>query len=101
MRALLRDAGLVLSNENHQYEDHLGIELLYLSELCRRLAENAEASHEDEEAVCSFIEGHPLAWVESLRESVRAAAPDGYFYCLLALCRAVLAWHAEAVRSRS
>lgn len=101
MRALLRDAGLVLSNENHQYEDHLGIELLHLSELCRRLAENAEASHEDEEAVCSFVEGHPLAWVESLHEGVRAAARDGYFDCLLALCRAVLAWHAETVRSRS
>lgn len=39
MRALLRDAGLELSNENHQYEDHMGIELLYLCEMCRRQAD--------------------------------------------------------------
>ena len=32
MRTLLREAGLCVQNENHQYEDHLGIELLYLSE---------------------------------------------------------------------
>ena len=31
MRRLLRDAGLELKNENNQYEDHIGIELLYLS----------------------------------------------------------------------
>lgn len=99
MRGLLRDAGLALSNENHQYEDHLGIELLYLSELCRRIAENAEASREDEEAVRAFVEDHPLAWIESFHESVRAAAPDGYFDCLLALCRAVLAWHAGMLKT--
>lgn len=43
MRELLRSAELELRNENNQYEDHLGIELLYLSELCRRrAAEKAE-----------------------------------------------------------
>ncbi len=99
MRGLLRDAGLVLSNENHQYEDHLGIELLYLSELCRRIAENAEAFREDEDAVRAFVEGHPLAWIESFHESVRATAPNGYFDCLLALFRAVLAWHVETQKA--
>ena len=38
MRDLLREAGLELSNENRQYEDHIGIELLYLSTLCSRAA---------------------------------------------------------------
>ena len=36
MRELLREAGLEVRNVNNQYEDHLGIELLYLSSLCAR-----------------------------------------------------------------
>ena len=39
MRERLRALGLQLCNENNQYEDHLGIELLYLSELCRRMGD--------------------------------------------------------------
>ena len=36
MRALLREAGLEVKNENNQYEDHIGIELLYLALRPRR-----------------------------------------------------------------
>ncbi|WP_165056512.1 MULTISPECIES: molecular chaperone [unclassified Adlercreutzia] len=43
MRALLREAGLELSGPSNQYEDHMGVELLLLSELCRRAAEAASA----------------------------------------------------------
>ena len=113
MRALLREAGFALSNENRQYEDHLGIELLYLSELCRLHAkdgegaggaEGSEKAESAESAACaggaesakdvrSFIDEHPLSWVSALHEKVREAAPGGYFDKLLALTDAVLAWH--------
>nr|WP_241157233.1 molecular chaperone TorD family protein [Adlercreutzia sp. ZJ242] len=43
MRALLRKAGLELSGPSNQYEDHMGVELLLLSELCRQAAEAASA----------------------------------------------------------
>lgn len=121
MRALLREAGLALSGENHQYEDHLGIELLYLSELCRRSANAGEgdtagdavechaAKHAsendamagadnhaaDEIAVRAFVLEHPLGWIDSLACDVRAAASGGYFENLLALLEAVLRWHAQ------
>lgn len=36
MRERLRQAALEVSNENNQYADHIGIELLYCSELARR-----------------------------------------------------------------
>lgn len=36
MRERLRQAALEVSNENNQYADHVGIELLYCSELARR-----------------------------------------------------------------
>lgn len=38
MRERLRQAALEVSNENNQYADHIGIELLYCSELARRAA---------------------------------------------------------------
>ena len=120
MRALLREAGLEVKNENNQYEDHIGIELLYLSALCARAAEGEEGAVEEKAApattdpsaaaaatvaeaeslsvaegsaagkVASFIEAHPLAWLSSLRAAVEDAAPDGYFSQLLALANALL-----------
>lgn len=120
MRALLREAGLEVKNENNQYEDHIGIGLLYLSALCARAAEGEEGAVEEKAApattdpsaaaaatvaeaeslsvaegsaagkVASFIEAHPLAWLSSLRAAVEDAVPDGYFSHLLALADALL-----------
>lgn len=44
MRRLLREVGLELHNQNHQYEDHMGIELLFLSELCERASAASRVS---------------------------------------------------------
>lgn len=120
MRALLREAGLEVKNENNQYEDHIGIELLYLSALCARAAKGEEGAVEEKVTpaitdpsaaatataaeveplsvtegsaagkVASFIETHPLAWLPSLRAAVEDAAPDGYFSHLLTLADALL-----------
>lgn len=91
MRTLLREAGLELRNENNQYEDHLGIELLYLSTLCARQAE--APGEEDAQATASFMDEHPLAWVGKLRDRIAENSPDGYFAALVGLAQAVLAWH--------
>ena len=97
MRELLREAGLEVRNVNNQYEDHLGIELLYLSSLCARADADA-ADAPALESVADFIEKHPLSWVYAFRASIAEAAPDGYFVSLAGLARALLAWHAEALR---
>ena len=93
MRRLLRELGLELHNENNQYEDHMGIELLYMSELCRRRAA-AEGDCTDElfsnAQIAKFVREHPLAWIDSLVSNVHEAAPDGYFEHLLALVAALL-----------
>ncbi len=81
MRQLLRERGLQLSNENNQYEDHLGIELLYLSELCRA---------KDGPAAKSFAATHPLSWIDAFAEKVDQAFPCGYYTALLALAHALL-----------
>lgn len=99
MRERLRALGLELCNENNQYEDHVGIELLYLSELCRRASEEAsgaacDAAAPEAEEIASFIREHPLAWVPRLREKVAASQPEGYFIRLLDVVLALLKWQA-------
>ena len=106
MRALLREAGLELSNENHQFEDHIGIELLYLSVLYGRAAEGGADASADagadsaaraaarEEALAKaaeFIEAHPGRWIGRLAAKVEAEFPDGYVIRLLRLAQALLA----------
>ena len=95
MRERLRALGLELCNENNQYEDHVGIELLYLSELCRRASEEpsgaaCDAAAPDAEEIASCIREHPLAWVPRLREKVAASQPEGYFIRLLDVVLALL-----------
>ena len=114
MREVLRGLGLEAAGPSNQYEDHLGIELLCLSEMCRRrawaldLAATArEAAAREAEAadtaaltrelsddeVAAFIDGHPLGWIDTLEAKVEATYPDGYFVHLLTLTRALLAHH--------
>lgn len=115
MREVLRGLGLEAAGPSNQYEDHLGIELLCLSEMCRRrawalgLAETARevaardsaagaevlADELTDEAVATFIEEHPLGWIEALEVKVEAAYPDGYFVHLLTLTRALLTHHRQ------
>lgn len=87
MRELLRKAGLQLCNENHQYEDHMGIELLLLSELCRRAAAGDALAAAQASA---FAVDHPAAWVEGLRSAATEAVPDGYYAGLLGVVAALL-----------
>ncbi len=93
MRELLRAAGLEVRNANNQYEDHMGIELLYLSELCRREATGESAAESAD--IAAFIEQHPLAWIEPFRDRVSEAAPNGYFAGLLLVAQRVLEHHAK------
>ena len=123
MKRLLAHDGLAVSNENNQYADHMGIELLYASVLCERigkamgelsaiqeggelsaLPETAEEC--DSEPVCdialrldNFIGDHPLGWIAYLRKSAQEAAPDGYYVGILALAEALLELTADFARA--
>ncbi len=87
MRALLREAGLELANENHQFEDHIGIELLYLSMLIARGAEGEESALGQ---AASFIVAHPARWIDRLASKVESVFPQGYFIGLLRLAKALM-----------
>ena len=96
MQRLLREAGLEVSNENNQYADHIGIELLYASVLCTRAAQAAEAGDDAVQAqvagqLAGFATEHPLGWIDKLAAAVDEAEPTGYFAKLIALAKALLA----------
>lgn len=97
MRELLRAAGLEVRNENNQYEDHMGIELLYLSSQCARVDAGAEDAPAPD-AVADFIEAHPLSWAEAFRARIAETAAHGYFAPLVGLAQALLVWHVQALR---
>lgn len=90
MKRLLRDAGLELSGENRQYEDHLGIELLYLSARCERAggARSVDSSGVDE--LVAYVREHPLSWIDSFADRIAAAAPEGYYERMARLAAALL-----------
>lgn len=91
MRRQLRELGLRLSNENHQYEDHMGIELLCLSTLCSRAAQGGTS----ESAIAAYIDERPGSWISAFLHSVAEERPKGYFAGLLSLVDALLSWHRE------
>lgn len=81
MQELLRNAGLEVSNENNQYADHMGIELLLLSVLLDRAASGEGALEE----AAGFASSHPAVWIGSFSDKVSEAAPTGYFVRLVML----------------
>ncbi len=78
MRLLLQEADLALSGPSNQYEDHIGIELLYISACCKKFSQNAP-SMDEERKLRQFIEQHPLSWIEKLYVSIAQSYPDGYY----------------------
>ena len=95
MQRLLHEAGLEVSNENNQYADHIGIELLYASVLCTRASEAVQAGDDGAEShlarqLSTFVNEHPLGWIGRLAVAVGEAEPNGYIANMLALSEALL-----------
>jgi TorA maturation chaperone TorD len=91
MRRLLARQGLKASDDFHQFEDHLGFELLYLGIRGRSFADSppsAEAMEEQQD----FIRTHPLSFIKSLFIKAREASSVGYYPALLELIWGYLLW---------
>ncbi|MDR2197207.1 MAG: molecular chaperone TorD family protein [Coriobacteriales bacterium] len=65
MRKLFAAQGLKASTDSHQFEDHLGFELLYLGVTGARFVEQGPSA-ELMEQQADFIREHPLSFIESL-----------------------------------
>ena len=102
MKERLRELGLALTNDNHQFEDHIGIELLYLSELCKHSVlsplDQMDTMPEDcfipsSEFIKEFIQNHLLKWLPRLQKVIHTEYPDGYFDLLLNYTLTLLNYH--------
>ncbi|MEC4294761.1 TorD/DmsD family molecular chaperone [Adlercreutzia shanghongiae] len=87
MKSWLAGLNLKVKEGNHQYEDHIGIELLCLSALCERMAGPGSAcvGH-----VTRFIGEHPGRWLSQLHDAVSLAKPKGYVDGLLWIAEGML-----------
>lgn len=75
----------------------MGIELLYLSVLCRRQAEGENLT----DSIRSFIHEHPLAWAGLLHGRVAQASPAGYLEGLTCLVESLLTCHVRLLAFES
>lgn len=93
MQEVLRGMGLAVGGESNQYADHMGIELLALSEMCSR----AQVGEFDGADVSAFLEDRPLGWIDAFRAKVHEAFPGGYYDALLGLAGALMRQHRNAL----
>ena len=80
MAGLLNDVGIHLNEAEVPHLDHMGIELLYLSEICHRRQPES----------LGFIIAHPLSWIGAFAAKVEAAAGEGYYLALVRVAEALL-----------
>lgn len=99
MRELMRCAGVTLAQINKQYEDHMGLELLYLSVACANHATGGLQPPFDRGSIVRFVHAHPLAWIGKLAESVESAAQGGFFSHVLTIEKALLKRFVEEAAS--
>ncbi len=95
MQKLLADMGLDMASAGFDLPDHMGVEVMYLSILCRQMQMAKESLTTpmldvSEKQILAFVERHPGAWVGAFKDAVDAVLPNGYISNLLALEEALL-----------
>jgi TorA maturation chaperone TorD len=91
MKKLLAQEGIRASRDSHQFEDHIGFELLYLGMRSADYAENPPSSAAVTE-LQPFIKAHPLSFIEQLHAKAREAATIGFYPALIELIWGFLLW---------
>lgn len=94
MRTLLRERGLALGEGVYQLEDHLGVELLYLSAVSEQFIHSIPSGDDVSQQIL-FIEQHPLAWIGQAQQKAAESMTVGYYAALLKLVYGVLLWDCE------
>ncbi|HBT95361.1 MAG TPA: hypothetical protein DEB24_04375 [Coriobacteriia bacterium] len=93
MKKLFTEQGYKVGAATHQFEDHIGFELLYVA--LRYAEHGGELSNTTAREITGFIYKHPLSFLERMQNKaeescrVKPGAP-GYYPALLALTRAIL-----------
>lgn len=92
MQRQLAAWGLKVDNADRQMADHIGIELLLVSAVCRRAA-RGELSGAELGSLAELVERHPLAWMGELGALLAREDSTGFYSGLLAWAEAQLRAH--------
>lgn len=87
MQERLRSIGLAVTNENNQYADHIGIELLYGSAFLKQAAQDDQMQ---KHVLGEFIREDLVPWASCFSEALNEE-PVGYYVLLANLTVCVLA----------
>jgi TorA maturation chaperone TorD len=93
VREFYRQGGLQLFRQGQYPDDHLGLELLFMADLSRRMqqTDNYESLVQLQ---LQFLVAHPLAWIEDFCKQVRAGTSKFYGGMVL-LLSGFLEWDQE------
>lgn len=90
MQGLFRAIGVEVSGPSNQYADHMGLELLYVSERLRLQADDAPGAADIKPDVDQFLKEHPLSWIDSLEAQANGICPQGYYACVLGIAQVLM-----------
>ncbi|MDR1184305.1 MAG: molecular chaperone TorD family protein [Coriobacteriales bacterium] len=91
MKQLFAHEGVKVGADSHQFEDHLGFELLYLGMRGTNFIDTPPAIESIVE-LRDFIKHHPLSFIKPLLIKVREAVSIGYYSALIELIWGLLLW---------
>jgi TorA maturation chaperone TorD len=98
IKAALHANGLEKMRENKKPEDHIGLELMFLSVLSKKLP-GLELSEQvltlKEQA--SFIEQHLLSWIDELCRDAKLHQSIGFYGGMIELIWGILQWDRELI----
>jgi TorA maturation chaperone TorD len=95
VRSYYERYGLQIKQKNHEPDDHLGLEMQFISQLTTRALEAIQRGDATEAEVIlkdrrSFIECHPLTWVEMWCGAVQENAETDFYKGIACLCVYIL-----------
>lgn len=96
VREAIRLHGLEARGKNRQPEDHIGLELIFLSAVSRKLSDSPLDSHTSTiQEQIRFIDEHLLSWISELSKDANTHGSVGYYGGLIELAWGILLWDRE------
>lgn len=96
MKDLLNKQGLESKNSGRQPEDHLGLELLYLTVLTEQM-HNQDVNYQVNiiKEQLSFMDEHILSWIPKLYDDARNSGSVGFYSGFIEIIWGTLLWDKE------
>jgi TorA maturation chaperone TorD len=97
VRAFFRRFGVEFERQNTEPDDHFGLEMEFMAQLiAKQIAAIADGQELEanllQQAQLTFLQEHPLRWLEDFTANIISAAQTPYYRGLALLARSYLTW---------